>query len=179
MLTTTSLKSITTFSEIDFYLLNQTGKANQKELNSDKKQNNPSPFAVWQAQCLTGNHLIDEQHQTLFYIINELHRELHTDANPSQLKSILTEIKLHTIEHFEYEEELMRSHHYPDYKRHKRVHDNLLEKVSKILAQMDQFNNFVPKENLTNFLTQWLIHHIQGEDQNMIKFLRPMTITKS
>lgn len=131
-------------------------------------------IAQWQAEYLTGDARIDQEHQTLFGMVNDLHAAMQTAASPAQLQAMIQAMADHTAEHFQHEEALMRSHNYPGYGRHKQVHDNLLEKVSRLLAQFDRPDP-VLSDNLTEFLTEWLAHHIRGEDQNMIEFLRNRT----
>ena len=133
-----------------------------------------TPIAIWKDEYLTGNAQIDREHQTLFEMFNALHVELHTTARHDVLKSMLIDINSHTVEHFQNEEALMQSHDYPGYDRHKHVHDNLLKKVSKLIMQFERQADFIPNDHLTEFLHEWLAHHIRGEDRNMIYYFRSM-----
>jgi len=131
-------------------------------------------IAHWQDDFLTGDVRIDQEHQILFDMVNDLHAAIQVAASPIRLQAMIQTMADHTAEHFQHEEALMRRHHYPGYGRHKQVHDNLLEKVSRLLAQFDA-QETVLNDKLTEFLTEWLAHHIRGEDQNMIEFLRSRT----
>lgn len=128
-------------------------------------------IAHWQDEYLTGDARIDLEHKVLFDMVNDLHAAIQTAASPTQLQTMIRKMAEHTTEHFQHEEALMQAHDYPGYSRHKQVHDNLLEKVSRLLTQFDR-QDTVLSDNLTEFLTEWLAHHIRGEDQNMIEFLR-------
>ncbi|MBE7380465.1 MAG: hemerythrin family protein [Leptolyngbya sp. SIO1E4] len=129
-------------------------------------------IAHWQEDYLTGDTRIDQEHQTLFDMVNALHDAIQASAEPAQLQAMISTMASHTVEHFQHEEALMRAHHYLGYGRHKQVHDRLLAKVTRLLEQFDQQDDVVLTDNLTEFLTEWLAHHIRGEDQNMIQFLR-------
>jgi hemerythrin len=128
-------------------------------------------IAHWQDTYCTGNARIDREHQTLFAMVNALHEAIEDSAPQFLLNDRLTAIAVHTIEHFQHEEALMVDYNYPGYSRHKQIHDNLLLKVNHLLQQFNE-NKTVLNADLTSFLTEWLSHHIQGEDQNMIHFLR-------
>lgn len=133
----------------------------------------------WRDEYCIGDDRIDQEHQALFTMVNELDEAIATAAPPSQIQGILSTLAAHTIEHFRHEEALMETFSYPGYRRHKQVHDNLLAKVTALLEQFNQPNTTLAHD-LTAFLAEWLSHHIKGEDQSMIRFFRsrantPMT----
>jgi hemerythrin len=64
----------------------------------------------------------------------------------------------------------MMAVNYPDYKRHKLTHDRLLATVNSLLIQIRDCHTVTI--DITQFLMDWLAHHIKGEDQKMIKFLQ-------
>ncbi|MCX5934198.1 MAG: hemerythrin domain-containing protein, partial [Pseudanabaena sp. LacPavin_0818_WC45_MAG_42_6] len=78
----------------------------------------------------------------------------------------------HTIEHFQTEESLMMRVDYPDYDRHKQTHDCLLSKVDNLLLKFRDRNTEAVTTEITQFLTEWLAHHIKGEDKKMIQFFQ-------
>lgn len=127
------------------------------------------PLAHWRDEYLTGDARIDQEHQTLFTLVNQLDEAIATAAPQSDLHQILSTIAAHTVKHFQHEELLMKSLEYPGYRRHKQVHDNLLAKLTALLTRFDQPNAALA-DDLTAFLAEWLAHHIRGEDQSMIRF---------
>lgn len=132
------------------------------------------PLAHWKNDYCTGDTRIDQEHQALFGMVNELDHAIATAASQLQLQTILSTLATHTIEHFQHEEALMQALDYPGYRRHKQVHDNLLAKVTALLKQFKQPEAALA-DDLTAFLAEWLSHHIQGEDQTMIRFLKART----
>ena len=128
-------------------------------------------IAVWKTEYLTGHSQVDQEHQQLFEIVNSLHDAILQEESYSVLQKIFNHLATHTIEHFESEEALMLAKAYPGFHRHKQVHDGLLAKVNALLQQLDQ-QELPPSVKLTEFLTEWLAHHIKGEDQKMIQFFR-------
>lgn len=128
------------------------------------------PIACWQEEYVTGNPQVDGQHQQIFELVNTLHDAVVTGANITVLQELLEDLANHTIEHFQTEEALMMAVNYPDYKRHKLTHDRLLATVNSLLIQIRDCHTVTI--DITQFLMDWLAHHIKGEDQKMIKFLQ-------
>jgi len=128
-------------------------------------------IACWRNEYCTKNQQIDHEHQELFQIVNRLHDAMLRREDQSVLKGILETLAIHTIEHFQTEEAMMQSHHYPGYGRHKQAHDGLKVKVALLLQKFDHSETAITV-GLTSFLTEWLVHHIKGEDQKMIQFFR-------
>lgn len=129
--------------------------------------------AGWLPDYATGNDAIDREHQALFVMVNHLQRAITEGEATSQLKTRLDRLAQETIAHFQHEEALMVAQQYPGFDRHKQSHDNLLAKVGKLVQ------GFEPSEGtyradliqeLVRFLSDWLAHHIKGEDHKMAVF---------
>lgn len=137
------------------------------------------PIALWKDEYCTGDSRIDQEHQLLFDLVNRLHDAIQRSTQPDELQdefqgkfqALLVTLAAHTADHFEHEEALMQQHAYPGYGRHKQVHDNLQLKIAHLLEQFSRAE-VVLKTDLTQFLTEWLAHHIRGEDQKMIQFFQ-------
>jgi hemerythrin len=130
------------------------------------------PIACWQQEYNTGNSQVDRQHQQLFEIVNALHDAVVTKKNVYTIQELLEALANHTIEHFQTEESLMMAVDYPEYDRHKQTHDCLLSKVDRLLLKFRDRNTEVVTTEITQFLTEWLAHHIKGEDKKMIQFFQ-------
>ncbi|MBL1178199.1 bacteriohemerythrin [Pantanalinema sp. GBBB05] len=131
-------------------------------------------IAVWKTEYLTGDLHVDQEHQELFEMVNSLHDAILRAAPYSVVQEIFADLASHTVKHFQTEERLMQVSNYPGCDRHKQSHDGLVSKVKTLSQQLD--NQTLPLSiRLTEFLAEWLAHHIQGEDQNMIRFFREQT----
>ena len=128
-------------------------------------------IAFWRPEYETGFSTVDEQHQHLFDIINRLHQAMSQGHGKDVIKETLDEMIEYTVEHFAMEEKLMREQEYPSYQEHKKIHDKLTGEVKEIADKFAEGDRFVTIE-LSHFLTRWLIHHIKGQDQKMIRFFR-------
>ena len=130
------------------------------------------PIAFWQQEYNTGNLQVDGQHQQLFEIVNALHDAVVTRKNVYTMQELLEALANNTTEHFQTEEALMMRVDYPDYDRHKQTHDCLLSKVDNLLLKFRDRNTEAVTTEITQFLTEWLAHHIKGEDKKMIQFFQ-------
>ncbi|MDR9402468.1 MAG: bacteriohemerythrin [Halothece sp. Uz-M2-17] len=132
-------------------------------------------IAFWRTEYQTGFDHVDQQHQHLFDIINRLHEAMSSGHGKGIIKETLDEMVDYTVEHFANEEKLMLEYDYPNYKEHKKIHDSLTKQVKEIAEKFANGDRFVTIE-LSHFLTQWLIHHIKGQDQKMIRFFREQNV---
>ena len=128
------------------------------------------PLAYWRDEYRTGNSLVDDQHQKLFQIVNRLHDAMLQGHGRDVLKKTLNNLTHYTLEHFKTEEQLMLTHAYPHYDEHKSRHEELKTKVLSLIANFEVSSSLAIE--VSHFLTEWLIHHIKGEDQKMIRYMR-------
>ncbi len=126
-------------------------------------------LAQWRPEYETGDEVIDEQHQSLFSIINSLNNAMLEGQGEILVKKTLESLKDYTTVHFDTEEEFMLRHNYPGYKEHHIKHEALKNQVLKF--EQENHNNLSQLSvEVSHFLTDWLIHHIKDEDRKMIGF---------
>ncbi|MBD2481074.1 bacteriohemerythrin [Planktothrix sp. FACHB-1365] len=126
-------------------------------------------LAQWLPEYETGDHLVDEQHQSLFSIINSLNNAMLEGQGEALLQKTLESLKDYTTVHFDTEEEFMLRHNYPGYQQHQIKHEALKTQVLEF--EHKNYNNLSQLTiEVSHFLTDWLIHHIKDEDRKMIRF---------
>lgn len=125
-------------------------------------------IAQWKPCYETGNNLIDEQHKSLFSTINSLNNAMLEGQGQTIVRQTLESLQDYTTIHFDTEEQFMRDHQYPRYLKHKMEHEALKAKVAEFERENDDLSSLTIA--VSEFLTNWLIHHIKDEDQQMIKF---------
>jgi len=118
---------------------------------------------VWDKRLETGHGKIDEQHQSLIEIFNRLHGAMKLGKGKDEVEGILVFLKDYTVSHFAMEEELMTRHDYSATAKHKAAHAELVAQVAELV---DKFQKGTATLTLPvmNFLEDWLVQHIQGED---------------
>ena len=124
----------------------------------------------WNDSYKIGVDFIDKEHQQLFSMMNRL---LRISENEQKSEWVCREgvkyLKNHAMEHFEHEEEYMRSIQYGDYEIHKRLHDDFRDKTLPALEQEMEDTQY-SQDSIRHFLgvcIGWVVAHTQTEDQAM------------
>lgn len=126
---------------------------------------------VWHDKYNIGVDFIDKEHKVLFSTMNKL---LRINENEEKSEWVCQEgvkyLKNHTLEHFEHEEEYMRSINYSEYEIHKRLHDDFCNVTLPALErEMEESQYSV--ESIRHFLgvcIGWVVAHTQTEDQAIV-----------
>lgn len=122
----------------------------------------------WDEKYSIGIDFIDKEHKMLFSTMNKL-LQINEDEEKSEwvCREGVKYLKNHVVEHFEHEEEYMRSIHYSEYEIHKRLHDNFRNKTLPALEE-ELINTKFSVESIRHFLgvcIGWVVAHTQTEDQ--------------
>jgi hemerythrin len=118
---------------------------------------------VWDKRLETGHAKIDEQHKSLVEIVNRLHGAMKQGKGKGELEGILVFLKDYTVSHFAMEEELMAKYSYSGAVKHKQIHADLVKQVADLVTRFQAGTASLTLE-VMNFLEDWLVQHIQGED---------------
>jgi len=128
-------------------------------------------FIEWTEALSVGDTAIDQQHQRLIQIINDLHEAMRTQTARAQLGQLLDQLIAYTHEHFSYEEGRLQACGYPHLKGHQRLHADLLGQVGELKTKFNRGKRAMNIE-LMNFLKTWLTDHIQKTDKRYTPYLR-------
>ncbi|MCU7905382.1 MAG: bacteriohemerythrin [Candidatus Thiodiazotropha sp. (ex Epidulcina cf. delphinae)] len=128
-------------------------------------------FVSWDDSLGVGIQAIDDDHQKLLSLINNLQTAVLYPTGESFERQALNELVEYTKHHFQREEQLMQENGYPEYELHKREHKEMIEKVSVFLASYEKDREGAI-DDLTAFLKTWLTDHIADTDRKYSKFLR-------
>jgi len=126
---------------------------------------------VWNDSYSVGSAEIDEQHQKLFHIADELHRAMLERRGKEALNGLLQRLVAYTRHHFACEERAMRDHAYPGYLQHRMEHEKLTGQVLEFQNKVTRGQATVTIEIMT-FLSDWLRNHIQLSDQKLGKHMK-------
>ena len=116
--------------------------------------------------CLIGINEIDEEHRTLFQMINEAFDLLSERSNAQMvLKNLLPNLKDYAATHFAHEESYMKKINDPELPRQEKEHAQFTEKVNSYnFDTLSEENAFSAAEEILTFLVRWLYSHILGSD---------------
>jgi hemerythrin len=129
-----------------------------------KKGDATMPLLTWNDSYNLKIRELDEQHKKLVNILNQLHEAMGKGQSRDVLKPLLAELVRYTETHFKNEEAYMTRFAYPEFAAHKALHDELTKKALDLKIRYDGGQTMLSVETL-NFLKNWLITHIQGEDK--------------
>jgi hemerythrin len=129
----------------------------------------------WLDSYNTGIEEIDEQHRILVNTINEANTKLNIDDSIQTLEAITKDLLSYVLYHFETEEDMMAEHNYKaysqeEYETHMKQHRDFSAQVLAVRESI-KVGKPIEKEVLIQFLTDWLINHINKTDKKLAKFL--------
>jgi len=127
-------------------------------------------FLTWQPIYSVNIKEIDEQHQKIFSIINNLF-EIKNNQSQASIDLIVKELKDYGSYHLETEEKYFKLFNYPDTKFHIAQHNGYRNKVLDFESKINESNDDILIINeLTEFLKNWWLYHIQNTDQQYSAF---------
>ncbi len=120
----------------------------------------------WTPEWRIGVEQIDQQHEELFRMFNELGDALWDGQGKDKIGEMLDFIANYAVRHFADEEAFMLAQGYEGYADHKRIHDAFVEEVTTILKRYkfgENSSDFVIK--IVSHLGKWTRDHVRGHDQ--------------
>jgi hemerythrin len=87
---------------------------------------------TWNSSYSVGVATIDQQHQQLMTLINELNEAMLQGKGRQMVGDILGKLIRYTGTHFADEEKLLMDHDYPEYAEHKAKHTKMVGKVKAL-----------------------------------------------
>lgn len=126
----------------------------------------------WSDRYKINVEFLDKEHQMLFATMNKLLNVIESeDKSEWACREGVKYLKNHTLEHFEHEENYMRSIQYEEYEIHKRLHDDF--RYNTLPALEEELERTVYSEGaIRHFLgvcIGWVVAHTQSEDQTIGK----------
>jgi len=119
----------------------------------------------WSDKFSTDIASIDDQHRELLSMSQNLLEVLSSDtATLVEKQAVFKELVDHALEHFEYEERVMRNICYPGLSHHKREHDELRAEIAHITKDVMHGEGIDDWKGLVSLVQVWLLRHIVASD---------------
>ena len=116
----------------------------------------------WHESFSVGVKIVDQQHQKLFSLINELIVQTETNQQKENIEKNLGDLMDYTDYHFKTEEKLFKLH--PKFKKHQTIHQGFADKVSGFVFAFKLGNaNF--KSAFVGLLVDWVKKHVLDMDK--------------
>jgi len=120
-------------------------------------------IVAWNDAYSVGMEAIDEQHQALFNTINRLWSVIVGKGSQEQIAQLIEELERYTVAHFTAEEAFMQATGYPNFESHRALHRQFTDRIAVERAHVAAGKAI--SLDLLHFLKDWLVGHIQAEDQ--------------
>lgn len=134
------------------------------------KKTEQSNVIKWKDEYSVGITHIDQDHKKLINLLNQFTLAYEHAMSEEFEKQALDELVNYTVYHFEREEKMMQENDYPDFIEHKAKHQEMIAQVKEFSALYDKNGHNALKE-VSEFLTVWLINHINGTDKEYSQYL--------
>lgn len=125
----------------------------------------------WTNVVELGHAEIDRQHKHLALlgrdVVESAVNSVDHKPDPVKLRALTDSV----LEHFAFEESLMRSTGYPDTERHVKYHSSLIMEFGSYLAKMHSDQDAGPTD-LINYLWSWLSVHGVSADLELFDWLK-------
>jgi len=141
------------------------------------------PKIVWSKRYSVKVDDLDAQHQRMAELVNTMNDRIEAQENRDSIIDGFKDLIQFTGGHFAAEEALMKKHGYPDYKKHKKEHKELVNLLREIKKQFEReakpFSDFdydVAKDWLV-IHSDWFTVHLTHSDRDLGSFLNKKGIS--
>lgn len=129
------------------------------------------PYANWSDKFSIGHPVIDQHHQRLFALVNNLYDAIEAGHGHDVLEKTFNDLIQYTAYHFKYEEGQLLQANYPAYEEHKNEHDKLTSQVIDAQSRFHESKDPTQPKEVLEFLKTWLFRHILESDRRFALFL--------
>jgi len=128
------------------------------------------PLTEWDESYNLGIKEIDEHHQKLVELINNVYDIILYSTKKRDIERILQELMDYTNYHFEAEEQMMKEARFSRYRSHVKRHNEFKMQLNALFAGYHSGEAFVSTD-VVLFLREWLLNHILKEDKKCADYL--------
>ena len=128
---------------------------------------------AWNPDLATGHAAIDNQHKQLIAAVNALFEAYKSGKERQEVERTMDFLVGYTMRHFADEEKLQQEFAYPDYLRHRSIHEEFKDEVKELIAMLHRdglTEDFISRVYVA--IGEWLVNHIKGEDFKMAAYVQ-------
>lgn len=127
----------------------------------------------WSDKFSTDVVSLDRQHQELLYQSQNLLSVLSDEtASLSDKQTAYHDLVDHAIEHFDFEERVMRNIRYPGLAEHMREHEDLRREIGAMTEQVNKGEHMEAWKGLASMVQVWVLRHIVHSDTKIREFIQ-------
>ena len=121
-------------------------------------------YISWSEDLSIDDGPIDQDHQRLIGLINQINAAARADAEQEHIGTILCELADYSSFHFAREETLMTAIGYQNRTNHIEQHNNFIESLSDLIAAFER--GALITSEILDFVVTWLILHVRVSDRD-------------
>ena len=123
----------------------------------------------WRKNLSIGVQSIDDEHQLLIGVLNQLIGARGAPNQYSLADRMLRDLFAYADYHFEHEEDLMEVYEYPEATAHRALHVGFVERLRQLDKSLTTGTATV--DDLARFVMNWFVAHILVIDMQLGQFL--------
>jgi hemerythrin len=124
-------------------------------------------YVQWKPIYSVGDPALDAEHKQIIAVLDDLYAAMEQGPNHPVSTALWERLLRYTITHFKHEERVMRQHDYPGLSGHVALHARLRQRT----VDFQMHANLVTSRDLLQFVKEWWLEHIQGEDKKYAPYL--------
>jgi len=148
----------------------------QMKLNRSEVKLDFMAFMKWSDDLSVQIKEIDQQHQRLIDLINQLHEAMIQKQAKQVISKIIDELAAYTVYHFQTEEKYMEQFKYKGMVSHKNEHEMFVKKVGSFQKDYEAGKLGLSLE-VMKFLQDWVSNHIKGIDKKYTETFKDNGLT--
>jgi len=123
---------------------------------------------AWSEEYELGCEFVDSQHKRLFELVNNISTACRDGQDVKKLNETLDFLLQYTVQHFIDEEAFQIKCNFPDYQRHKQLHEDFKETVTEKVAEFrEKGSTKYLSDTVNKIVVKWLVNHILMEDMKI------------
>ena len=126
----------------------------------------------WSKKYEIGMRDIDEQHKTLIEAFDNFMTSVQRGESKKKIIELLDFLENYAHDHFRREEAYQLKYKYPEFQKHKAIHDSFKVKLKNFRAEIQSNKSALSLAlSIQRELVEWIINHIKEEDRKLGLFL--------
>jgi hemerythrin len=127
----------------------------------------------WTPKLATGVPRIDAEHQELFDRVNKLVEALGAGKGKDVVAPLIGFLRAYVASHFGGEQQMMRTHRYPDATEHLSQHTFFVAEFEALVKEFEKVGaTGLVTIKLNKLLCDWLREHVASTDKKFGAFLQ-------
>lgn len=129
-------------------------------------------YFEWADDLVIDLGLIDQDHRHLIELVNTLHTATSQGCGQEVVGRLFQALMTYTHEHFQREEQVMASVHFPNLESHQQVHRQFMADLAVLKSRYEK-GSITTASQLSSLLRDWLSLHIRRSDRKLRDYLLP------